>query len=1545
MFDMDLMRRLGGVVALTETEASSSRAYREPDDGGGQGHERAASHVVPLLKPHEIAGLVSLEAKTTVVCFEVTSQQHYEAKLVTPEWPGGDSGVTIGIGYDVGYHTLQELQEHWGGVIGDGDIALLSKAVGLKGQAAQAVVAGQRGVRVPWDAAMQAYTRSTMPKYGQLVLETFPNAVELAGHSFGALFSLVFNRGAKLEGERRIEMRRIRDLMAEKKFADVPAQIRAMKRLWVDTNLTGLLKRREAEALLFERGLELRSVAVASAEGQLERVSDERFYDGDGLYFDDESASFDASFEKSGSASEVKWPSSDDDAPDYHHIQSRDRKLSGSTFELGVDELELLIKANSFEPTRQFGRIIFALRGAELVTSLTSPTVVSKQVDRTRLTLRDTRPNHRDFRCVIGVYDTTTNRLSGFAASTVPNVKAVTAYYTNKTAGNMTPTGCYRFEVGWHLQSKPERKVPGCLVERGRRKAVIRSTNDLTYELTDSWHNERDTGNNLHPAYGTTEFSSFGCLVVRGTFNAPGDRVNGRHQGEWAEFRSAMGFVPTGTADHGKEFDVVVLTGLEGAVAFDLIKSGQWREAGAVSSRLVRLRQGSKGPAVAALQRALGLPATAVFDHGLAKAFADRQKKDFGGKSDGIYSADLDRHYGFRIFEESGPTVASLEGVRSLGHERVGGGGGDSDLDVLYYEIGLAAEAYRRNTASGASFESIGSGQALERISLDLGFAGLKSMGKSLALTVERQLQGVLCGGSMGQLVDRDAIRSKVDAAAQQGVGELRRYLSGLLSTLTLLPPTVTEKIVDIIFERFVLPATMNLGPVVTSKLDLSAAWLCEQWGCTLGLPAGSVLPDATAPQTKVPTGEAAAPKDVTGPVSDALTTVQNQADPVIGSEASAMLERIERAAKGSRPDVEGVRHLIHELRAYLDRASVGLTADESKRFVSILCDSRFMEQIAGTNGVSPYDLIAAIDTEVREAKKRPLNRKALSRLIYDLNLVLQDARVALQPVVVAQVLQTLRKVKAFDDLSLIADRLIARDPSMLGLVATKYAQGLIDSGRLRAGIEVLNAALRAGSMTKEETSEANGLLGRAHKQIYVNHVRSQSDAVALNEAFSPVLSAAIDYYGRDYDPQRPGENYYQGINYIALLKLAERHGGSVAARGEVDALARNMIGALEPVAAVKDDPWLLATLGEANLAVGNLDKAADYYGRYAQHTNVDLFQLNGSVRQLEEIWGLKAAADGPGAILMNLKGVLARLEQGQVSLDLPERQALKRAEGIQFHEYFERNLPGGQFVNLYVLKKIVECGAAVAAIQMPMGQSAQTIGTGFLVRGSDFSRDLSDDKSYILTNAHVLWDPSLGLGVENDALSPDRAQIIFETDLIDGRREIYRCSVVWQSPSTLHDATLVELDRKVTHIAPLSIARPEKKLTIDDGGAKGSRLAVLGHPKGGNLSVGVMGALDGRQGTLVDRGGKGNAADPIFLHYRTPTEPGNSGSPVFDFEDWLVVALHHAGFKDQGLPRLSGKAGTHEANEGICIQSIRTAIEAWLRQNGKKKRRLFSRS
>jgi hypothetical protein len=51
-------------------------------------------------------------------------------------------------------------------------------------------------------------------------------------------------------------MRNIRDLMVAKRFAEIPAQLLAMRRLWLRTpGGQGLVLRRELEAQLFSLGL------------------------------------------------------------------------------------------------------------------------------------------------------------------------------------------------------------------------------------------------------------------------------------------------------------------------------------------------------------------------------------------------------------------------------------------------------------------------------------------------------------------------------------------------------------------------------------------------------------------------------------------------------------------------------------------------------------------------------------------------------------------------------------------------------------------------------------------------------------------------------------------------------------------------------------------------------------------------------------------------------------------------------------------------------------------------------------------------------------------------------------------------------------------------------------------------------------------------------------------------------------------------------------------------------------------------------------------
>jgi endonuclease G len=81
-----------------------------------------------------------------------------------------------------------------------------------------------------------------------------------------------------------------------------------------------------------------------------------------------------------------------------------------------------------------------------------------------------------------------------------------------------------------------------------------------------------------------------------------------------------------------------------------------------------------------------------------------------------------------------------------------------------------------------------------------------------------------------------------------------------------------------------------------------------------------------------------------------------------------------------------------------------------------------------------------------------------------------------------------------------------------------------------------------------------------------------------------------------------------------------------------------------------------------------------------------------------------------------------------------------------------------------------------------------------------------------------------------------------------------------------------------------------------------GECVTIVQHPSGQRKQIAL------RENKVVDR------ADQM-LHYETDTEPGSSGSPVFN-DQWEFVALHHA-----SVPRSSEPGGV--INEGIRISPL----------------------
>jgi GH24 family phage-related lysozyme (muramidase) len=173
-------------------------------------------------------------------------------------WPGGESGVTIGIGYDLGFATPDQFRSDWGDCLSAADCEALTNVIGLKGADAKARAAALKAIVITRANADRVFMERSIPKAQQETAAAFPGVDKLPADAQGALVSLVYNRGGgmgqqgKPSWDSRREMRAIHDAVARGDLNEIAAQLRSMKRLWEGKGLDGLVKRRDAEADLVE---------------------------------------------------------------------------------------------------------------------------------------------------------------------------------------------------------------------------------------------------------------------------------------------------------------------------------------------------------------------------------------------------------------------------------------------------------------------------------------------------------------------------------------------------------------------------------------------------------------------------------------------------------------------------------------------------------------------------------------------------------------------------------------------------------------------------------------------------------------------------------------------------------------------------------------------------------------------------------------------------------------------------------------------------------------------------------------------------------------------------------------------------------------------------------------------------------------------------------------------------------------------------------------------------------------------------------------------
>jgi V8-like Glu-specific endopeptidase len=194
---------------------------------------------------------------------------------------------------------------------------------------------------------------------------------------------------------------------------------------------------------------------------------------------------------------------------------------------------------------------------------------------------------------------------------------------------------------------------------------------------------------------------------------------------------------------------------------------------------------------------------------------------------------------------------------------------------------------------------------------------------------------------------------------------------------------------------------------------------------------------------------------------------------------------------------------------------------------------------------------------------------------------------------------------------------------------------------------------------------------------------------------------------------------------------------------------------------------------------------------------------------------------------------------------------------------------------------------------------------------GADFGLN---EPLVFVTNAHVISD------TWQDSIPAAQAKVTFEIESIAAGgpvphavREILftsepgelgeQCSTLDKLDVTI--ASLATLPRNVSGLKPAAnVPLPSPK----------TKAFVVGHPSSGPLQFALYDSV------LLDV-----CDNERLMHYRTPTDPGSSGSPVFNWR-WEVIGLHHAG--SPRTPRLHGH-GEYEANEAITMRAIRRKLGA----------------
>lgn len=539
------------------------------------------------------------------------------------------------------------------------------------------------------------------------------------------------------------------------------------------------------------------------------------------------------------------------------------------------------------------------------------------------------------------------------------------------------------------------------------------------------------------------------------------------------------------------------------------------------------------------------------------------------------------------------------------------------------------------------------------------------------------------------------------------------------------------------------------------------------------------------------------------------------------------------------------------------------------------------------------------------------MTENAYDTLMAEVHADLESADYPEEEVALAR-LERLRDYREHDLLVELAEKYIANWPTGYRMMKF-FAQAMIENGQAMAAGGYIRSVLGSTDPDDGEQVELLALIGRAEKDLFQKALSRGSVAGAQKHA-----QASFDSYVAAYDV-KPDTAYYPLINAAAVADIARATSARLKGDPDPIAIATKVADILRN--ADEGDTWAHATRAEAHIALGDWDAAEDSLKIYLG-SGLTPFQHNSTLRQFRDLWRLETRGPRGQAIMSMLKAKClwdSRASTSEASTNISIRGGeLPDIDNIDTEKVLgeDGRRPYGWLLDG------VRRAESVAAV---LTRTQRRIGTAFVVDAAAVGlAERAGERACLMTNFHVLNTDG-----EHRALTPrSGGQVRFEGARNDAEKaKLYRIrEILFESPLKGGlDCAIFTIDAKPEEFQPIPIVDHPDDVPDPEEEPK-PRVYIIGYPSGGEMQFSLQ---DNR---LLDHECRPDATpnDPLCrrVHYFAPTEPGNSGSPIFD-DIWNCIALHHGGRihdPDQGrkgLRKLNGQDGHYSANQGIWMGSI----------------------